>query len=523
MNKSEREKPITASLNVSPRAMSRRSVLTGAIAAGAVALGAPSTVHARNPKRDPALFNPLKNKGLKAKGDGVTNDLAALQQTIDRALEVLVAEHTDGTVVWDHREATIDLQGRTYRIGASSSSPSAELSISLVQPTHSSSIKTRLRIINGTLLFNLAYLTDPIALRIHADDPALEYPEVTFEHVRVQNLQLGHTGISTGVQIERGLRCSFLNCAIEQRNKDLGSKGFDRNLVLQGCQICSFIDCHFNAGGNHVVFEELASSGLNNTDCRFYGCSFSESTEDAIVSLGGSSGVTAAQCLFDGCSIETAYDVALEGTGSSPTKSIVSLYDTKNMKFRACRFENAAGWTSSSSYTPPPLVLLGSIGGESSDARFIDCNFSGDDYGDGYCITGDATVTGTAIIANVFPSLGSAPVDLSAGFTAAANTRLADQNDVSTETVSDTTHDLDWTKKVHDIILTGTECEFAFVNAADGASITVVVTGTFVPTWPASTLWEGGDAPEPVSGTPTLYTFTQTGSYVYGFGRVDFY
>lgn len=107
-------------------------------------------------------------------------------------------------------------------------------------------------------------------------------------------------------------------------------------------------------------------------------------------------GVNAAQCLFDGYTIETA------GSGAA---SLVNLTDTRNIKFRACRFEN--------DNCTGPLVSLSKGAYGSTDTHFIDCNFSGRGEfetagaavtSDGHYIHGDADVTGTAIIANEFSS-----------------------------------------------------------------------------------------------------------------------
>ena len=512
--------------------------------AGAL-LVSPSTVEAqRRPFR--ALLTPRPA----AVGDGATDDYDALQNTINRGLGLLFRDtgddHTNDGVIdssdinWDVMEVTIDLEGLTYRFNTG-------LEISLEYPVHNTSLKTRLRIINGTLLSSVGQHTEDFngdgnpdttftrttAIRIFPAAPASgassfeEYPEVTFENVRLQKMQYARV---TGIQIERGLRCSFLNCAIEERNIDDGSTGFERGLVLQGCQMCTFIDCHFGKNENHVVFEELESTvdGVvtytPNTDCRFYACTFSESTGVettawdgtdwgsalgdfsgvAIVSTGSNStsqNVTAAQCLFDACSIETARD------SSGNAVSLVSLKDTRNMKFRACRFENGNGSNTA------PLVLLGTGDGEeSSDARFIDCNFSGDEYQDGYCIEGGSDVTGTALIANVFPSNDTyTSVSLSEGYSAVANTNLGDQELVNTEDLDSDEYTINGTVKVHH--LTMIDDSTFDVNLVDGTSVTVLLEGSYDPTW-TDVLWSEGD--EPAYSSPSLYTFTQIGGSIYG-------
>ena len=501
----------------------RRSLLTGVMTAGALgaaagvtSLGTPQTAEARSARRARALFNPLKKKGPNAKGDGTTDDAAALQEVIDQALAVLVDEADPSGVNWDHREATIDLQGQTYLIREG-----LKIDLQYNPQTASGSIMTRIRLVNGTILANLNAASQKIALLVQPDSTSAsyrEYPEVTLEHVRVQSVQGPPGSGHIGVQLERGLRCSLLNCAIEERNIEGGSVGFDKNLVLRGCQICSFIDCHFSGGQRHVVFEEL-ENGTPNTDCRFYGCSFAESEDEAIYSSqsGTVDGVNAAQCLFDGCTIESA------GSGAA---SLVSLTDTRNMKFRACRFENDSSTV--------PLVSLSKGAYESTDTHFIDCNFSGRGEfettggaatSDGYCIHGDADVTGTAIIANVFPSTRHTsgaywppPVHLPAGYEAAANTNLANRNNVETVAVSSSPAEIDCSKSIHDITA-NTAATFNFVNTADGMSITVLVRGS-APSWSGLVHWADGAAPTFVE--PTIYTFRQIGGVLYGSGQTGF-
>ena len=496
----------------------------------------------------PNLRSALLTPRPQAVGDGVTPDHDALQFTINRGLRLL--HHTDvdsdgdgdtddDDVNWDVMEVTIDLEGLTYRFDS-------PLTINLPYTrTSTAAVKTRLRIINGTLLSALstdvdgrAEFSEIPAISIYPEEPSVwtdgfaEYPEVTLEHVRLQNQQGTNF---TGIQIERGLRCSFLNCAIEERNTPDGSRGYARGLVLRGAQMCSFIDCHFSGNSNHVVFEELDTTGDDvgdtpNTDCRFYACTFTESTGSTehsddrdeefagvgIVSKGAASSnsVTAAQCLFDGCSIETA-----EISNGGDAVSLVSLKDTRNMKFRACRFENGNGSNTA------PLVLLGTGDGEeSSDARFIDCNFSGDEYQDGYCIEGGSDVTGTALIANVFPSNDTyTPVSLSEGYSAVANTYLGDQELVNTATLDPvvSTYTIDWTAKVHHLTMTA-DCDFD-VSLVDGRSVTVLLEGSgYALTWDngASVLWEEGA--EPTYSPPMLYTFTQIGGSIYGSARSSF-
>ena len=161
------------------------------------------------------------------------------------------------------------------------------------------------------------------------------YPEVTFENVRIQKVQF--QGV-TGLWVEGGLRCSFINCAVEPRNiwdtefVSPKSGGFTTGVLLQGAQICNFIDCHFSGNDNHIVFERFSSGEMDtgpSTDCRFYGCSFSESKDSAIVARAASSDeYSAAQCLFHGCTIETA-----------KSASLVDLEFVRNAKFHSCRFE----------------------------------------------------------------------------------------------------------------------------------------------------------------------------------------
>lgn len=504
-----------------------------------VLLGRPSTVEGVAGPGYRALLHPCRNRGLSgnAAGDGATDDAGALQETIETALELLVDEgSTPEDNDWDAMEVTIDLQGLTYRF---ESPLTINLTYTRTDPANEQALKTRLRIINGTLLSVLsqgsdderpgrADYPDTPAIWIYPSDDGsgayYEYPEVTFEHVRLQN----KSGTSfTGIQIDRGLRCSFLNCAIEGRNTPEGSRGYARGIVLRGCQLCSFTDCHFSGNSNHVVFEQFEVDGTMtpNTDCRFYACTFVESTANSeyeddrtddfsgvgIVSKGtDSSGVTAAQCLFDGCSFESASD------GDDDAISLVSLFDTRNMKFRACRFENA---TNDSSSTTVPLVQLGKVSGESTDARFIDCNFSGDRYADGYCIEGDEHVSGTALVANVFPSDESyAAISLSAGYSAVANTNLGDQVVVDTADVGDAAYVIDWTSKVHQLTTDATistTTGFSFRYAADGRSITLLLEGDSEPDWTAADiLWE--EETEPTYSAPILYTFTQIGGLVYG-------
>lgn len=366
--------------------------MAGAMA-GAALLGTP-VAEAAPPR---ALLTPLRNPGNPAAGDKSTDDYVPLQETIDTALQIMNS--------YNYLEVTIDLRGHTYRFNTPL----------LIEPLIvETAPKTRLRIVNGTLLSSVGnneqHYFNAIHIKPHGSAGSYsDYPEITFDNVRLQKLQYQNV---TGMLIERGLRCTFHNFAIEPQND--GSTGaFDRGLVLQGCQICNFIDCHFAGNNNHLVFEQL--SGSPSTDCRFYGCSFTESNQAAIVSEEDSfrSGVTAAQCLFNGCTIETAR--------SGP---LVDMWDTRNTKFDHCRFEN-----DENGYN---LVQFGrsAPATESTTARFCDCNFSTSSTSGSTpvsCIYGGADVEDTALIANVFPSPSSIPaVSLAGTYRAVANKNLTD-------------------------------------------------------------------------------------------------
>lgn len=380
--------------------MGRRPLLHALLAGGAAGmafLGSSSTAAAARPT---ALMTPLKNPGNPAAGDKSTDDYVPLQETIDRALDMMNT--------YDYLELTIDLRGHTYRFNSQL----------LIEPLVSGTApKTRLRIVNGTLLSSVGNSAQQAFNAIHIKPHGSagsysDYPEITFENVRLQKLQYQNI---TGMLIERGLRCTFLNCAFEPQNKAGSTGAFHRGLVLQGCQICSFIDCHFSGNDQHVVFEQL--SGSPSTDCRFYACSFAESSGSAIVSEEDllRSGVTAAQCLFDGCTIETARNAPL-----------VDLWDTRNTKFHHCRFEN-----DENGYNLVQLRRSGTST-ESTTARFCDCNFSGsspspDSSTSPSCIAGGADVEDTALIANVFPASSTMPaVNLTGTYRSVANTNLGD-------------------------------------------------------------------------------------------------
>jgi hypothetical protein len=381
------------------RAFGRRPLLHALLAtgtagmAGTTFLGTP-VAEAAPPR---ALLTPLRNPGNPAAGNKSTDDYVPLQETIDTALEIMN--------LYDFLEVTIDLRGHAYRFNTPL----------LIEPLIAETApKTRLRIVNGTLLSSVGnneqHAFNAIHIKPHGSAGSYsDYPEITFDNVRLEKLQYQNV---TGMLIERGLRCTFLNCAIEPQNN--GSTGaFDRGLVLQGCQICAFIDCHFGGNNHHLVFEQL--SGSPSTDCRFYSCSFTESNQAAILSEEDSfrSGVTAAQCLFDGCTIETARNGPL-----------VDMWDTRNTKFHRCRFEN-----DENGYN---LVQLGrsAPATESTTARFCDCNFSASSSSASpavSCLYGGADVEDTALIANVFPSPSTIPaVDLAGTYRAVANKNLTD-------------------------------------------------------------------------------------------------
>ena len=380
--------------------LGRRPLLHALLATGAAGvafLKSPSTAEAERPR---ARLTPLRNRENPAAGDKSTDDYVPLQETIDRALELMNS--------YDYLELTIDLEGRTYRFNSQL----------VIEPLIAETApKTRLRIINGTLLSSVGnseqQAFNAIHIKPHGSAGSYsDYPEITFENVRLQKLQYQNI---TGMLIERGLRCTFLNCAFEPQNKAGSTGAFHRGLVLQGCQISAFIDCHFSGNNQHVVFEQL--SGSPSTDARFYACSFAESSGSAIASEEDvfRSGVTAAQCLFDGCTIETARNAPL-----------VDLWDTRNTKFHRCRFENDRNGHD--------LVQLGRSGSstESTTARFCDCNFSGssaspDSSTSPSCVAGDSDVEDTALIANVFPASTTMPaVRLAGGYRAVANTNLGD-------------------------------------------------------------------------------------------------
>lgn len=61
---------------------------------------------------------------------------------------------------------------------------------------------------------------------------------------------------------------------------------------------------------------------------------------------------------------------------------------------------------------------------------------------------------------------------------------------------------------------------FTFVNATDGAEITVVLTNTasnYTVTWPSGIKWSGGSAPtQTVGAKADVYTFRQLGTVIYG-------
>lgn len=89
------------------------------------------------------------------------------------------------------------------------------------------------------------------------------------------------------------------------------------------------------------------------------------------------------------------------------------------------------------------------------------------------------------------------------------------EENVSTIAATGSTETLSWNTPVHDITL-DQNCAVTFSNIAAGKSITVVVRGAFLLTWPATVKWP--DMTEPDYTGPAVYTFMSTdGSEVFGF------
>lgn len=371
--------------------LNRRSILrsTVALGAGGLALLARPSIARADATASMALITP------DGAGDGSTNDAGALQDAIDEAIGLMLR--------FDNAEPTIDLQGLTYLFRT-------PLTIEPRRPALKTP-KCRLRIVNGTLLSDIQVGHSPtnaaVIIRRNDASGSGEYPEISFEGVRIQKKQ--YPGI-VGMLVERGLRCSFIQCAFEARNifdtNGVPKAGaFETGILLQGTQICNFIDCHFAGNDNHVVFDVGYPGGTStgpSTDCRFYGCSFSESSQSAIVARAPavSSDYPAAQCLFHGCSIET-----------SRSAPLIDLDSVRNAKFHSCRFELEND-------THFGLVSLNNC----SDTRFFDCNFS---PSSGYdCITEDSSTDGTSLVGNVFPA--SPGVTLSGTYRCVANSNVTD-------------------------------------------------------------------------------------------------
>lgn len=103
-------------------------------------------------------------------------------------------------------------------------------------------------------------------------------------------------------------------------------------------------------------------------------------------------------------------------------------------------------------------------------------------------------------------------------YEAAANTNLANRNNVETVAVSSSPAEIDCSKSIHDITA-NTAATFHFVDTSDGMSITVLLR-VIAPSWSGLIHWADGAPPAFVE--PTIYTCRQIGGVLYESGEAGF-